>query len=188
MNLTTRKQQARDRAKAVRATLSADPRDFVRHWPGMEPSAIIAGYWPIGTEVDVRPLLDKLSDTHRIVLPVTPRDRLRLSFRRWTPGCAMERGPFGTRHPVGRLGDGADPLVPNVVMVPLLSFTRAGDRLGYGGGYYDATLAALKAEDSGLRSVGVAYAGQAVKTLPLEDTDVPLDYVLTEKGLITTRL
>ncbi|MEL6687770.1 MAG: 5-formyltetrahydrofolate cyclo-ligase, partial [Pseudomonadota bacterium] len=132
MSVATRKQQARDRAKALRANLSANPRDFVRNWPGMEPSAVIAGYWPIKDEVDVRPLLERLATTHRIVLPVTPRDRLRLSFRQWTPGCAMETGPFGTQHPVGELGDGADPLTPDVVMVPLLAFTKLGDRLGYG--------------------------------------------------------
>ncbi|MGB3456688.1 MAG: 5-formyltetrahydrofolate cyclo-ligase [Litorimonas sp.] len=188
MSVATRKAQARERAKAVRAGLSANPRDFVRHWPGMEPSAVIAGYWPIRDEVDVRPLMQALAATHRIVLPVTPRDRLKLSFRRWTPEAEMEAGPFGTRHPVGEIGDGAAPLAPDVMLVPLLAFTRTGDRLGYGGGYYDATLAALKADNPGLRSVGVAYAGQAVRSLPLEKTDIPLDHVLTENGLITTRV
>lgn len=188
MSIATRKQQARDRARSIRATLSANPNDFVRHWPGMESSAVIAGYWPIKDEVDVRPLLAALSHTHTIVLPVTPRDRLKLSFRRWTPGCAMEAGPFGTSHPVGELGDGRGPAVPDVVLVPLLAFTKQGDRLGYGGGYYDATLAALSAERPSLRTVGVAYAGQGVKLLPTEPTDVPLDHILTENGLITTHV
>lgn len=188
MSIVNRKQQARDRAKIVRSGLSAHPRDFVRHWPGMEPSAVIAGYWPIKNEVDVRPLLMHLAQTHSILLPVTPQDRLCLSFRGWTPGCDMEEGPFKTLHPVGVMGDGQDPLVPDVVLVPLLAFTRNGNRLGYGGGYYDATLAALKAEKPTLRSVGVAYSGQMVKHLPLEKTDVPLDHILTETGLITTRL
>lgn len=188
MSLASRKEQARERAKAVRATLSANPRDFVRYWPGMEPSAVIAGYWPIRDEADVRPLLEKLATTNTMLLPVTPRDRLQLSFRRWTPGCAMEAGPFGTQHPVGEIGEGAAPLKPDVVMVPLLAYTKKGDRLGYGGGYYDATLAALKAENPALRTVGVAYAGQVVKTLPLEPTDVPLDHILTDNGLITTHV
>lgn len=188
MSLATRKQQARDRAKALRATLSANPRDFIRNWPGSEPSAVIAGYWPIGTEVDVKPLLHMLAENHEIVLPVTSRDRLRLSFRRWTPESKMEKGPFGTRHPVGQSGDGTDPLTPDIVLVPLLAFTRSGDRLGYGGGYYDATLAALKMEKPSLRTVGIAYSGQAVSTIPTEDTDVSLDHILTEKTLITTRL
>jgi len=188
MSIATRKAQARERAKAVRSKLSANPNDFIRNWPGMEPSAVIAGYWPIQNEVDVRPLLKRLSHTHPIVLPVTPRDRLRLSFRRWTPECEMESGPFGTRHPVGAPSEGTDALIPDVVLVPLLAFTREGDRLGYGGGYYDATLAALKAERPSLRSVGIAYAGQMVKLLPKEETDIPLDYILTENGLITTHL
>ena len=185
MSLQERKREARERAKAVRKGLSADPRDLVRRWPGMEPSAVIAGYWPIGDEFDVRPLLERLSRSHTVVLPVTPQDRLRLSFRRWTPGCAMEAGPFGTRHPVGQVGDGAAPLRPDVVLVPLLAFTRDGHRLGYGGGYYDETLAALKADHPALRTVGIAYSGQRVPVLPVEDHDVPLDHVLTEDGLIT---
>ncbi|MGJ8560241.1 MAG: 5-formyltetrahydrofolate cyclo-ligase [Litorimonas sp.] len=188
MSIATRKQQARDRARIKRATLTANPNDFVRHWPGMEASAVIAGYWPINDEADVRPLLEKLSKTHKIMLPVTPRDRLKLSFRQWTPGCAMEAGPFGTFHPVGELGDGRGPSVPDVVMVPLLAFTKQGDRLGYGGGYYDATLAALMSDNPSLRTVGVAYAGQSVVVLPTEPTDVPLDHILTEKGLITTHV
>lgn len=188
MSIATRKDQARARAKLVRAGLSANPNAFVRHWPGMEPSSIIAGYWPIHSEVDVRPLLEKLSETHPIVLPVTPRDRLRLSFRRWTPGAAMEQGPFGTQHPVGEASDGSGPLVPDVVLVPMLAFTRSGDRLGYGGGYYDATLAALKADKPSLRTVGIAYAGQMVKLLPTEKTDMRLDYVLTQNGLIAAHV
>lgn len=188
MSLASRKDQARLRAKQVRAGLSANPRDFVRYWPGLESSAVIAGYWPIRDEADIRPLLKKLSNDHTIVLPVTPRDRLQLSFRRWTPGCAMEDGPFGTSHPVGQIGDGAELPIPDVVMVPLLAFTKSGDRLGYGGGYYDATLAALKAENPALRTVGVAYFGQLVRTLPLEPTDIALDHILTDTGLITTHV
>lgn len=188
MSIAKQKSQARERAKAIRATLSANAKDYIRYWPGMEPSLVIAGYWPIQNEVDVRPLLERLSRDHRIVLPVTSRDRLRLSFREWTPGCEMERGPFGTHHPVGRSGDGQDALTPDVVMVPLLAFTRSGDRLGYGGGYYDATLAALKADNPGLRAVGVAYAGQRVNVLPTEETDIQLDFIVTETGLITTHI
>ena len=188
MSIASRKQQARDRARIVRAGLNAAPGDFVRHWPGMESSAVIAGYWPIKDEVDVRPLLERLARSHTIVLPVTPRDRLHLSFRQWTPGAEMESGPYGTSHPVGQMGGGADAPVPDVVLVPLLAFTKGGDRLGYGGGYYDATLAALKAEKPSLRTVGVAYSGQAVRMLPVEPTDVGLDNVLTETGLITVRV
>ena len=186
MSLADRKEQARARAKAVRARLAdggANGRDFQRRWPGMEPSAVIAGYWPFGTEADVRPLLHRLADTHMIVLPVTPRDRRQLSFRRWTPDAAMESGPFGTRHPVGEPGFGAGPLVPDVVLVPLLAWTRTGARLGYGGGYYDATLRALRADNPATRAVGVAWSGQRVDVLPVEDHDERLDYILTEDGL-----
>ena len=188
MSLATRKQDARARAKAVRAQLSADPRDLVRRWPGMEPSAVIAGYWPMGDEMNVRPLLERLARQHTVVLPVTPRDRLQLSFRRWAPGAAMEAGPFGTQHPVGEVGGDLAPAVPDVVLVPLLAWTRGGDRLGYGGGFYDVTLETLRADNPGLRAVGVGYAGQRVDVLPVEDHDQRLDFILTERGLAATRL
>ena len=184
MSLPERKRRAREAAKARRAGLTGDGRDLVRRWPGMEASLVIAGYWPIGTEADTRPLLEHLAKTHRVLLPVTPRDRLRLDFRRWTPGAAMEAGPFGTQHPVGTVGDA--PLVPDVVLVPLLAWTRAGDRLGYGGGYYDATLGALRADNPALRAVGVAWDAQRVAVLPTEAHDARLDYVLSERGLTAT--
>lgn len=184
MSLVERKQQAREAAKARRGAIAGDPRDLVRRWPGMEPSLVIAGYWPLGTEADVRPLLEHLSRTHRVVLPVTPRDRLRLDFRAWSPGAAMEDGPFGTQHPVGTVGDA--PLVPDVVLLPLLAWTRSGDRLGYGGGYYDATLTELRADNPALRAVGVAWDAQRVAVLPTEPHDERLDYVLSERGLTAT--
>lgn len=184
--IARRKVRARALAKARRAELTIDrtraAAQLIRGFPAMEGSAVIAGFWPLGTEIDTRPLLERLAPAHRIVLPVTPRDRRQLSFREWTPGCDMEDGPFGTSHPVGQLASGADPLVPTLVMVPLLAFTSDGDRLGYGGGYYDVTLSALKAENPALRAVGVAFADQQVKHVPVEDTDVPLDAILTEEG------
>lgn len=180
--IAKRKARARTLARARRAELSANPNHLIRGWPAMAPSDIIAGYWPLGTEIDTRPLITRLAQSHRIVLPVTPRDRRRLSFREWTSGCEMEIGSFGTHHPIGTSAFGADPLVPTIVMVPLLAFTPKGDRLGYGGGYYDVTLADLKADNPAVRAIGVAYAGQQVATLPVEDTDVPLDGVLTEEG------
>lgn len=183
MSLSDRKAEARIRAREKRETLSVDPRDIIRRWPGMEPSAVIAGYWPIGTEFDVRPLLTHLAKAHTIVLPVTPQDRLQLSFRRWTPDAPMEKGPFGTRHPVGEAGGEIEPAVPTVVLVPLLAWTHGGHRLGYGGGYYDATLTALRADNPALRAVGVGYEGQRVDTLPIEEHDEPLDFILTERGL-----
>lgn len=180
--IAKRKARARRLAKAQRAHMACDPHHLIRYWPALESSAIIAGFWPLGTEIDTRPLLRRLSETHRIVLPVTPQDRRRLSFREWTPGSAMEEGPFKTQHPVGQSAFGTDPLVPDVVMVPMLAFTSRGDRLGYGGGFYDVTLAALKDDNPALRAIGVAYAAQQVKTLPVVETDIPLDGVLTEDG------
>ncbi|MEL6688631.1 MAG: 5-formyltetrahydrofolate cyclo-ligase, partial [Pseudomonadota bacterium] len=87
-------------------------------------------------------------------------------------------------------GSAPSPSSPTGCCVPNgpVSIAQPGDRLGYGGGYYDATLAALKADNPAIRAVGVAYAGQLVTSLPTEDTDMPLDHILTEKSFMTTRL
>lgn len=180
--IAKRKARMRRLAKAQRERMSCDPAHLIRYWPALAPSAIVAGFWPLGTEIDTRPLLHRLAEDHRIVLPVTPQDRRQLTFREWKPGCDMEEGPFRTQHPVGQSAFGTDPLVPDVVMVPMLAFTSRGDRLGYGGGFYDVTLAALKADNPAVRAIGVAFAAQQVKTLPVIETDVPLDGVLTEQG------
>ena len=184
MSIAANKATARIRAKAVRDGLSPDARDFLRRWPGVPGSAVIGGYWPMGSEVDIRPLLERASASNSVVLPVVVEGRRVLGWRRWTPGCAMEAGPLRTTHPVGGVADGAAPPVPDVVLVPLLAFTRRGDRLGYGGGYYDATLAGLRADNPDLLALGIAHGGQAVRVLPSEPHDQRLDAVLTENGII----
>jgi 5-formyltetrahydrofolate cyclo-ligase len=135
----------------------------------------VAGYWPIRDEIDIRPLLLELHRRgHAIGLPVTPPRGYPLDFRRWTPGAAMMPGRFGTVHPDG------EPLVPGLVLVPLLAFDRRCFRLGYGGGYYDRTLAALP----GATAIGCAYALQEVKDVPVEPHDIRLHAIATERGVI----
>jgi 5-formyltetrahydrofolate cyclo-ligase len=139
--------------------------------------AIVAGFWPMGREIDIRPLLHALHDRgHPIGLPVTPKRGLPLSFRRWRPGDELARGPMGTSQPL----PGAEPLTPDWLLVPLLAFDRAGRRLGYGGGYYDRTLAALP----GATAIGVAYACQALDEVPAGPDDARLAAIATEAGLI----
>ena len=101
-----------------------------------------------------------------------------LQFRRWSPDTALVAGAFGVMVP-------ADTAItiPDVVIVPMLAFDRAGFRLGYGGGFYDRTLAALRANGACL-AVGLAYAAQQAATLPVDRFDQPLDLIVTEHGVL----
>ncbi len=140
------------------------------------PGAIIAGYWPMGEEMDPRPLMLALASRgHPLALPVTPPRGQPLSFRAWTPGAALRPGPMGTSEPVA-----GEELRPDVLLVPLLAFDRAGRRLGYGGGYYDRTLATLP----GAKAIGIAYAGQEMPEVPAGRQDFRLPLIATEAGVI----
>ena len=136
---------------------------------------VVAGFWPIGQEIDIRPLLTALAGLgYAVVLPETPSRGHPLLFRHWQPGTVMVPERFGTLRPDG------DVATPDVLLVPLLAFDLAGRRLGYGGGYYDRTLAMLP----GARAIGCAYAAQQVETVPAEPHDIRLNAVATERGVI----
>jgi 5-formyltetrahydrofolate cyclo-ligase len=140
------------------------------------PGAIIAGYWPMGDEMDPRPLMLALAARgHVLALPVTPPRGEPLAFRAWAPGGALRPGPMGTSEPVA-----GEELRPDVLLVPLLAFDRAGRRLGYGGGYYDRTLAALP----GAKAIGIAYAGQEMPEVPAGPQDMRLPLIATEDSVI----
>lgn len=136
----------------------------------------ISAYMPIRTEVNVLPAMRVLSQTSTIAVPVILGPDQRLEFHRWTPTMDMASGPFGAQVP-------ADPVtvIPRVVVLPLLAFDKVGNRLGYGGGYYDRTLQHLRQEGDVL-AVGLAYSAQEVDELPCEATDQRLDAVVTEEG------
>jgi len=141
---------------------------------------IVAGYWPMRTELDCRPLLHALSHARRVVaLPVVLAPATPLGFRRWQPGDALVPGGFGTLVPSPQAAE----VEPDILLVPLLAFDRQGRRLGYGGGFYDRTLAALRARRS-IVALGVAYAVQEMPDLPSDALDQPLDAVVTEQGVI----
>lgn len=139
-------------------------------------TAPLAGYIPMRTEIDPIPVMA----AHRgpVGVPVIRGKGLALDFSRWHPGAAMVEGGFGTSVPAD-----AARLVPRVVIVPMLAFDARGFRLGYGGGFYDRTLAALRAGGPVL-ALGFAYGAQAVAALPVDGFDQRLDAVVTEDGVI----
>jgi len=149
---------------------------------GLQASAgTISGYRPIRTELDPTPLMEALHGAgHRICVPVIEGAGLPLRFREWRPGAVMTTGAFGAEIP----SEGAW-LEPQLLIVPLVAFDRAGWRLGYGGGFYDRTLARLRAQRP-TRAIGFAYAGQEVEAVPHDPTDQRLDEIVTEDGLIET--
>ena len=137
----------------------------------------IAGYWPMRDEIDPLLLLERLAEQgHALALPVVAARDAPLTFRAWKRGDALERGDFNTQHPL----PSATQVKPDVVLVPLLAFDDAGQRLGYGGGHYDRTLQQLRRNK--VLAVGLAYEGQRVKTLPLHENDQRLDWILTEQA------
>ena len=179
--LQAAKAAARKLARAKRASLAnigAPVRlaeaMLAQHAPPK--GAIIAGYWPMGDEMDPRPLMLALASRgHAMALPVTPPRGQPLAFRAWAPGAALRPGRMGTSEPA----EGAA-LRPDILLVPLLAFDRAGRRLGYGGGYYDRTLAALP----GAKAIGIAYAGQEMPEVPAGPQDMRLPLIATETGVI----
>ena len=143
----------------------------------------VAAYWPMKDEIDVRPVLDGLSaHAATSALPVMAGNDQPMSFRRWAPGDRLVSAAFGVSEP-----DPGQPEVdPDIVIVPLLGFDAAGNRIGYGGGYYDRTLAALR-ERRDLQAVGVAYDQQQCEKIPTDAGDMALDVLITDQRTILPR-
>jgi 5-formyltetrahydrofolate cyclo-ligase len=148
--------------------------------------AVVGTYWPFGEEVDSRPLLERLHELGHVcaIAAVVARGRP-LVFRRWHPGQRFVRGTLG--EPAAP--PDAPEEKPEILLVPLLAFDRRGYRLGYGGGYFDRTIAVLRAAPDiagvgGVAAIGIAYAAQEVPALPTERHDQRLDRILTERETI----
>jgi 5-formyltetrahydrofolate cyclo-ligase len=143
--------------------------------------AVVAGYWPMRNEFDPRPLLAKLGKAgHPLALPVVVGKDQPLVFRDWTPGDVLVEGGFGTQVPHAS----AREVIPDVALVPMLAFDADGYRLGYGGGFYDRTLAQAPMRWQTL-TVGLAFAAQETEALPREAHDRKLQWIVTEQGTRT---
>jgi 5-formyltetrahydrofolate cyclo-ligase len=139
-------------------------------------NAIVAGYSPIRNEIDPIPLMRQLAGRGaRLALPVITAREEPLRFRTWSINDKLRRGPLGIAEPLPE----AEELVPDVLLVPLAAFDRAGHRIGYGAGHYDRTLERLRALKA-IRAIGLAFAAQEIAAVPALSHDAVLDYVLTE--------
>lgn len=189
VNIAAQKDALRAHARAVRAALPAAQRadaalrlaeTFAAVF-SFTPGTIVSGYWPLGDELDPRLLLTALRRAGcRIALPVTGEKRSSLTFRLWEGDAKLVMGRFGALIPED---GGAGPVAPDVVLTPLLAFDRGGGRLGYGGGYYDRTIGALR-DAKPVLALGLAYAAQEMAAIPTGPYDRPLDAVATEREVV----
>ncbi|WP_170478706.1 5-formyltetrahydrofolate cyclo-ligase [Ruegeria arenilitoris] len=141
----------------------------------------LSGYIPIRTEIDPLPAMAEAAAYGPVGVPVIQGAGQPLKFSRWTPEGTLKDGPFGAKVP--EIEDYFD---PEILIVPLVAFDASGGRLGYGGGFYDRTLARLRANNPTL-AIGFAFDGQEVGELPLEPTDQLLDMVVTESRVISIK-
>jgi 5-formyltetrahydrofolate cyclo-ligase len=177
-----RSEARRRRAAAAAAARGAGEalRERVSATLALPEGAVVSAYWPMGSEIDPRALMESLHERgHPMALPVVPGSDRPLVFRAWRPGDALQPAAFNTNEP----GPDKPELTPRVLLVPLLAFDRTGYRLGYGGGFYDRTLAALRAVGPVL-AVGLAYAGQEMDSVPRDAHDRRLDWIVTETETI----
>ena len=145
----------------------------------IEPGTIVSGFWPMRSEVDVRPLMFALREKGaRLCLPAI-LDRTTIVFRELVRGAPLVEMGFGTAGP----GEDAEVLYPALMLVPLAAFDARGHRIGYGAGYYDRAIARLHEGGAPPRLIGIAYDCQQVTDVPNEPHDVALTEILTESGL-----
>ena len=147
---------------------------------GVTSGTFVSAYMPVRDELDPRPLLHALVERGMVAaMPCVVGEGQPLLFRQWNTGAALVPRTFGLSEPAAD----APVVEPDLLLVPLLAFDRSGHRLGYGRGYYDRTLAALRAQRP-IAAVGLAFAAQEVLSLPAGLHDQRLDWIVTETGLI----
>jgi 5-formyltetrahydrofolate cyclo-ligase len=185
-----RKERIRREALARRDAMPPEMRQAAaqaiaaREFPlAITPGAIVSGFMALKSEINPLPLMQKLAGQGaQLALPAIAGRGKPLMLRGWEPGAPLERGQWGIREPTA---DAAE-VEPDIVLVPLLAFDRIGHRIGYGAGYYDLTIAGLRARKAVI-AVGVAFAMQEVPAVPATPRDARLDLVLTEREMIDLR-
>src|SRR2546423_4558515 len=144
---------------------------------------IVSGFSPMKSEINPLPLMRKLADAGaQLALPVVAGKGKPLTMRAWSFGEPLDSGVWGIREPKADSPE----VAPDILLVPLLAFDRHGHRIGYGAGYYDMTIAKLRAMKP-VVAVGVAYAAQEIEQVPVTPRDARLDLVLTEREIIDLR-
>jgi 5-formyltetrahydrofolate cyclo-ligase len=147
------------------------------------PGTIVSGFMPLKSEINPLPLLQKLAEAGaRLALPAVAGRGKPLIMRAWAFGAPLDRGQWGIREPKPDVPE----VEPDILLVPLLAFDRAGYRIGYGAGYYDMTIHRLRALKP-VTAVGIAFAAQEVPKIPTTPRDERLDLVLTEREVIDLR-
>lgn len=179
-NLRLQAAERRRQALGHREAAAIAVRDLFLRTFDLAPAVAISAFWPLDDEFDPRPLFMELQRRgHSVGLPVVAGKGQPLLFRHWLPDMDLVRGSFRVMTPPPESPE----IVPDLLLVPLLAFDREGYRLGYGGGFYDRTIAKLRGERGAL-AVGVAFAAQEVPAVPRDDTDQPLDWIVTESDVV----
>jgi 5-formyltetrahydrofolate cyclo-ligase len=193
----TRKPTEQETKRALRRTLLQDRATIMtahagtarlairdRYMTAFEPppGTVVSAFWPMPGELDLRPLLEALHARGCVcALPVVVGRDVPLVFRAWEPGVELVTSRFGIAEP----GAERAALRPQHALVPLLAFDDDGYRLGYGGGFYDRTLAQLRGDGAGpLVAIGVGLESQRRPWLPREPFDERLDWLVTEEAVV----
>ena len=162
-----------------RVEASLEMADIARAEISFDAGTIVSGFWPIRSEVDVRPLMFALRENGaRLCLPAIV-DKETIVFRELVRGAPLVEMGFGTAGP----GEEAPVLDPGIMLVPLAAFDARGHRIGYGAGHYDRAIARLQARGTPPRLIGIAFNCQEVPRVPEEWHDVIIPELLTESGL-----
>jgi 5-formyltetrahydrofolate cyclo-ligase len=166
-----------DRAAAAEA-IAARPFPVV-----IPDGAIVSGYSPLKSEINPLPLMRVLAKSGtKLALPVVMGRGKPLTMRAWAFGAPLASGVWGIREPM----PDAQEVFPDILLMPLAAFDRSGNRIGYGAGYYDMTLARLRAMKT-IVAIGLAFAAQQIDRVPATSRDERLDLVLTEREVIDCR-
>jgi 5-formyltetrahydrofolate cyclo-ligase len=167
---------AAEERRRIAAEVAAELDRLVEPRDGL----VVSLYWPFRGELDLRPWMERaVARKARVALPIVAEKGLPLIFREWRPGCRMERGVWNIPVPA----DGAE-LAPDITIAPIVGYDPACYRLGYGGGFFDRTLAALEPRPM---AIGVGHPVAAIRTIYPQPHDVPMDVIVTGAGRVLRR-